>query len=97
MSLTDFLLARIAEDEVWLHASQRQISVPSSPPQDPARMLTDCKAKRRIVEAFRLRQEQGVMPRGEVFGYHATGLAIAIRCLAEVYADHPDYRAEWIQ
>lgn len=103
-TLTEFLLARVAEDEA--QARTEQILRNGFPYYSteataferhlgPARVLADCEAKRRIVAAFQLRDEQGRLRGGEVFGYHATGLAVAIRCLAEAYADHPDYRAEW--
>lgn len=44
---------------------------------DPARVLAECEAKRRIV-AWDASVDYG-----------------AVRFLATVYADHPDYRAEW--
>jgi hypothetical protein len=92
--LTDFLLARIAEDEAWLRsAAEHWACYP--PPQEPTRLLAECEAKREIVRAYQLRAEQGSGRGGEVIGYHATGVAVAIRHLAAVYADHPDYRGEW--
>jgi hypothetical protein len=62
---------------------------------DPARVLAECEAKRRIVEYAEMLNGQAAHQGGEVAGYHATGLGIAIRLLAEPYATHPDYRAEW--
>lgn len=62
---------------------------------DPARALGDIAADRRIIQMFEQRAQEGRQPGGEVFGYHATGLLIAIRCRAEVYADRDGYREEW--
>lgn len=58
---------------------------------DPARVLAECEAKRRIVECHSLTQlESGKT----ILGYR-TALEDAIRALALPYADHPDYRDEW--
>jgi hypothetical protein len=61
----------------------------------PARVLAEVAARRRIIAAFEAREEQGLMPGGEVVGYHATGLLLALRALAETYVDHPDFNPEW--
>lgn len=53
---------------------------------DPARVLAECKAKRRIVE-----NHQRHTP-GER-GYGAS--REAVRALASVYADHPDFDPAW--
>lgn len=58
---------------------------------DPARILADVAAKRSVMDAFLQRDAEG----HEVSHMHATGLLLAIRRLAAVYADHPDYRQEW--
>jgi hypothetical protein len=67
---------------------------------DPARVLAECDAKRRIVELCAEQvsvAEQQVDEQidrsfnaGAAFAAHNTLLT-----LAAVYADHPDYRAEW--
>jgi len=109
MTLTEFLLARIAEDEAlaqvatpgqWERDSGWSITAP--PPEDwsgpyvvvetkqrndaefiashnPARILAECEAKRRIVEGL-----GGLIAQRRV-----------VRWLALPYADHPDYRPEW--
>ncbi len=59
--------------------------------QDPARVLADVAAKRAIITAFEQRDE----PEHPIINAHATGLLIAVRHLATVYAAHPDYREEW--
>lgn len=60
---------------------------------DPVRVLAECAAKRKIIERVAMLDEQG--QDNPVFGYHATGVMIAVRILASVYADHQDYQAEW--
>jgi hypothetical protein len=52
-------------------------------------------ALRGIVHDFQLREEQGRQRGGEVFGYHATGMLIAMRRLATIYADRDDYDPAW--
>lgn len=82
MTLTGFLLARIAEDEI------NRVGY-------PGRVLRECEAKRRIVwtcvSAFR-----GVdNPPDWIKGQRASAYG-ACKALAAVYADHPDYREEWL-
>lgn len=60
---------------------------------NPARVLAECAAKRSIIGYFGMLCEQE--KQAEVFGYHATGLLVAIRKLAAVFKDHPDYKEEW--
>lgn len=87
-SLTDGLDHRSVHDldAVWDHVEQN----------GSARVLADVASKRAIVAAFEQRERESyVIPQGEVFGYHATGLLIAIRHLAAAYTDHPDYREQW--
>ena len=105
-TLTNFLLARIAEDE----ADARQLvedlgrwdrerafngpdgtqgSIVTSTLRggafDPARVLAECEAKRRIVQ--RVVEAMDAPP--DEWTY-------VILCdLALPYADHPDYREEW--
>ncbi len=125
MTLTDFLLARIAEDEKG--AETAAFGVPWESDQcavtettatahgeviaddcwsrpiadrsdhiarhDPARVLAECEAKRRIVDLAEAVQDD--MER------LAPGFASVVvldkfaRILALPYADHPDYREEW--
>jgi hypothetical protein len=83
MTLTEFLLARIAELEA--RASLRHLCCCQLHTSEgrwpcncglPAHVLAECEAKRQIIGT------------GE-FPTHP------MRCLATVYADHPDYREEW--
>ena len=127
MTITDFLLARIAEDEAaakaaaahgrwpsgdwwaegswWLEGVEMLcvgkgstgadvIAYAYAEPErahiarhDPARVLAECEAKRRIVELFPDAAQDGD-------GWNDAGYSV-LRDLAAVYADHPDYREEW--
>jgi hypothetical protein len=98
-TLAGFLLARIAEDESraemargWQTGSRHE-----GQPLDwslhmdrwsPDRALAECEAKRRIVEDWTSFSREGDYGR-------AMGLGHAVRALAAVYSDHPDYRDEW--
>lgn len=92
MTLTDFLLARIAEDEAgqagghdyW--CSWSQASEPCDCPRK--RIMAECEAKRRIVEMYHEAGVAGSYPRATVLGPVARALALP-------YADHLDYREEW--
>lgn len=108
-SLTDWLLACIAEDEAV--ARRVQEAPPSAvallwgsvfptpenrTPFDPARVLALCEAHRRIVEwhePYRMASLDYCSSCGDVpqVDYPCPTL----RALAVIYADHPDYRAEW--
>ena len=85
--LTDFLLARIAEDEREARSlipfSRTVVTSPWS-----ARVLAECEAKRRIVAALDYAERNG-----EPGVWHAWWQAAEL--LALPYADHPDYRKEW--
>lgn len=54
---------------------------------NPARVLAECEAKRRIVQEW---DEAHPADGGLMYG-----LETAIRALAAVYADHPDYRDDY--
>ena len=88
MTLTEFLLARITEDEAvarsgFSHTERWVRSAPTGTPTGlscPA-VLAECEAKRRIVEA------------AMSVGWVTTQTFLPI--LALPYADHPDYLPEW--
>jgi hypothetical protein len=118
LTLIDFLLARIAEDEAaarqaddvcpapWGHSEPMVSSrsghledavgtaVAITAPvfqahilrHDPAHVLAECEAKRRIMEEFSGNWVDE--------GHEAAG-EVALGHLAAVYADHPDFRDEW--
>jgi hypothetical protein len=63
---------------------------------DPARVLALIADVRRMIRMFEQRADEGQQPGGQVFGYHATGMGTAIRCITEgLYADREGYRDEW--
>ena len=99
-TLTDFLLARIAEDEAV--ARDEQIENVPADCWGPARVLAECEAKRRIAEAFAdaecaVDTYDGDNPTPAYWqewgNRHA--LALAVEHLATIYADHPDYDESW--
>lgn len=108
MTLTEFLLARIAEDEAaalrlcpgrnaanghWRRGSLQDEAVRAIDPldadhvlrHDPARVLAECEAKRRIVELNATKPGRKTTFRR----------LLTLQTLALPYADHPDYRQEW--
>lgn len=132
MTLTEFVLARIAEDEGWARQAivepqqghRRTLpGVWTSPASgvvqtdddlwttgdgrtsyfvqqfDPARVLAECEAKRRIVELLpeqdpdRFGAELDTMNRWDSGWYAAC--EEAVYALAVVYADHPDFDPRW--
>lgn len=119
LALTDFLLARIAEDEARANgalaaesnyphfgdtAADALLGLAESEGADaaallhfgqyrPARVLAECEAKRRIVEAAHPRNLP--LDSADYLSGATYGLDVALRALAAVYADHPGYRDEW--
>lgn len=106
MTLTEFLLARIAEDEA---AAKRAGSHNGGATfandnygcllVQPGRVLAECEAKRRIAE---LHQQEWGSEEGDDF--MGSGRCITdgefhpcptLREMGRPYADHPDYREEW--
>jgi hypothetical protein len=125
VTLIDFLLARIAEDEevarsafgglyvgesqgtwtatewnyggIGLHSGdssgeellpgeERSAETEHITRWDPARVVAECEAKRQIVAG----------PHGDADSPYASWETdYAMRFLAAVYADHPDYQQEW--
>lgn len=99
MSITDFLLARIAEDEAAAQAEQSAVEYLSEPPHWPAgwpaRVLAECAAKRAIVAEWEDTDTgETWLLEGADAGY-ALAIDHAVRALAAVYADHPGYLDEW--
>lgn len=94
-TLSDFLLTRIAEDEVRVRDEGIHPGGPPGlgsvlPDWEERRWLAECKAKRQIVGLY-----LGVEEAPAVHADAWTALKWAIRRLAAVYSDHPDYRDEW--
>ena len=109
MTLTEFLLARIAEDEAEVREHQTTWGVETWSPGcvyanteyrsmtiDPARVLAECEAKRQIVkEAKATRLAAEAFTGGSARLAVTYGIEVILRALAAVYADHADYLAEW--
>ena len=103
MTLTDFLLARIAEDEAEADHVMLEVANGVVEPLH-ASVLAECEAKRRIVEheveglrsLWRQRRDEHQMPweRWRADWSHLERTPV-LRALAGIYADHPDYREEW--
>lgn len=130
MTLVEFLLARIAEDEAdarkaavdeggrWLvgepfyiYASfgehgdrmggwsgltdlRRMCIADHIVRHDPARVLVECDAKRRIVESYQQAAGDEEMPAEWNDGY-VCGQEFMLKLLAQPYADHPDFDPAW--
>ena len=107
--LTDFLLARIAEDEAdpWrgaeLIGADRIVgkaeadALASDEREWVARVLRECEAKRRIVERATFDWQPDPLADSQEWGAFGEAEHIC-EILATVYADHPDhpdYREEW--
>lgn len=108
LTLPDFLLARIAEDE---QAHRDVLGWPDGVRRLPSahheRMLRGCESKRLIIEDHR-EADRGYCRRcvgvdevdigGQFPRYERLSLELpcpTLRALALPYADHPDYRDEW--
>ena len=101
VNLTEFLLARIGEDEETARTMAQIFGGVDrhSGLGSPARVLAECESKRRIVEHHT--PDRG----GEEFplcaictevGPEAQGWpCLTLRALALPYASHPDYQQEW--
>lgn len=105
MTIVEFLLARIAEDEAVAQAAAREwMTGEIVPPSvyddgardvavafDPRRVLAGCEAKRRIVEL--LTYADPALGEWESDGANTAYDACMI--LAAVYSGHPDYDQAW--
>lgn len=87
--LSDFLLARIAEDE----AHVRRFAGGTAGGDaliNPTRLLYECTAKRMIVAVH------SFSPATHRCAHDRTRYpCLTLRAVALPYADHPDFRAEW--
>ena len=94
MSITEFLEARIAEDERHAHklaeTDRRPVLSIATTVNHPERVLAECKAKRAIIKHARHLTDDSTAYWG-YREYAERNLLI----LAAVYADHPDYLPEW--
>lgn len=60
---------------------------------DPARVLRDVEADRKLITAFKQADADAQYP--DYDGGYATGLEDAAKIRAERFSDHPDYREDW--
>ena len=96
LTLTEFLLARIAEDE---DEAQRAASMSSNRTFErdnygclliqPARVLADCEAKREVVRLYEVSDSKDMPVDAWVL------MRRAMATIAAVYSEHPDFRPEW--
>jgi hypothetical protein len=100
MTLTEFLLARIAEDEAEI-ANPEWATLPSDGWMGHAaawgrpRALAECEAKRLIVEDFEVyAADYRAAPSDFAAGRRHAALLAASR-VAAIYASHADYLSEW--
>lgn len=99
MNIVEFLEARIAEDEDragsgWTRLGDTRWETDNYGRNflTPASVLAECKAKRAIIAMY----EQGDEAKGwDPEAYIASTVFDAMRALAAVYKDHPDYQEEW--
>jgi hypothetical protein len=97
-TLTDFLLARIAEDKARAGAVPSPVTTGGRldtltgrararfvADWQPARVLAECEAKRKQVEHLIRFMENDYAPWNEE----------QLQIMAAVYSDHPEYREEW--
>jgi len=103
MTLTDFLLARIAEDEAAARAAEARGAVAAAHETllDAPRVLAECTAKRTVLslahEATGLDETvdmERVAGARDDSGIHYVGDRI-LRAMALVYSPHPDFDPAW--
>lgn len=108
VTLTEFLLARITEDELAIRENDMSASAHTGvcgydqleylsecKCQVPARVLAECKVKRRIVEDLESLDAVYPLTHDPATGGRLTQACVAVQHLAAVYAGHPDYRDGW--
>lgn len=95
MTITEFLEARIAEDEheatSMLDSFARGGEVSK---RRWIRVLAECAAKRAIIDLAGTAGCLDSLQANLDYGYDSIEEEM-LRTLATVYADHPDYRQEW--
>lgn len=109
ITLSEFLLARIAEDKRQALGAINMSELPSglyhfgTEPTATSyglgitgdRLLTECEAKRGLVEQYRQARDDDDQVPAEWNDGYVCGQEFALKLLALPYADHPDYRQEW--
>ena len=90
-------------DDELVHVADRKRDARHIAQWEPARVLRDVEAKRRVVEALGIaeRNVDEVRRTAADYGFVRVAesardaLLYAVRLLASAHAGHPDYRAEW--
>lgn len=103
MSLAEFLLARIAEDEAAATSASHHSHLVHDYERDnygflwvkTTRVLAECEAKRRIVARCTDRIDVTELRDAERRYISGAPDMDMLRLLALPYADHPDCREEW--
>lgn len=96
LTLTDFLLARIAEDERAFVDQDENLGMHMITVAAHDRWLRECKAKRRIVGMHENDGGScGTCTDSDYLGLVDDWPCDTLKALALPYADHPDYREEW--
>jgi len=62
---------------------------------DERRMLAEVEAKRRLIDVLRSYEPDTEWDTQPDIGQRANNVAGALRRLAQLYSEHPDYRPEW--
>lgn len=91
MSLVEFLLARIGEDEARVEFVRDFIPEHGDQGEyiDPARVLAECESKRSIIKRYMQASAHLDVADADV------PMVGMLRDLAAVYADHADYDEAW--
>ena len=107
MTLPEFLHARISEDEALARAAAVAVTTQDAAPAgpaptfDPARVLAECDAKRRIIDlAYEATGYDMTVDLERASSARAdSALAFVgdriLKALALPYADHPDFDEAW--
>jgi hypothetical protein len=101
LTVTEFVLARIAEDEANIEgdwsAGDGGLHIISTTMH--RRVLAQCAAMRKIVEEYAGEIARGPAGKRDDFVARHGGILdayrVAVEALASIWSDHPDYRQEW--
>ena len=86
-----WIVAAGSPDRLFLDVNGAHIAL-----HDPARVLAEVDAKRRIIDAYELATRAAVDdPLNDEAVFYAKGLERSVLLLALPHAGHPDYREEW--
>lgn len=103
-TITEFLLARISEEEAYSGNVMLAVHTIGGVPETRYQsiqgwVLVECEAKRRIVERVTRAIREAVEETDQQHGWVLDGVVEAMvataKDLAQPYADHPDFQDEW--